>query len=63
MNFAVAYFIVFQQLKKQTEETNKIYDELVQKDQELIRMRRINQVVFRTIFMFYIVVGTFKCIG
>ena len=31
------------QLKKQTEETNKIYDELVGKDQELIRMRRINQ--------------------
>ena len=30
-------------MKKQTEETNKIYDELVGKDQELIRMRRINQ--------------------
>ena len=35
--------VYVQQLQKQTEETNKVYEELMQKDQELIRLRRINQ--------------------
>ena len=35
--------VYFKQLQKQTEETNKVYEELMQKDQELIRLRRINQ--------------------
>ena len=30
-------------MQKQTDETNKIYEEMMKKDQEMIKLRRINQ--------------------